>query len=250
MAGGIAWLPCLVSLDGSVEEQFLRRLTHCVQRFARPCAIGEVACLGSSLCTWRTCVLPRHHQPQQRRQPRHNCIMRCRRAERRGRSSEQQEHETLHVTPACGPLEPGRVIVSHHAWLIGRATRIGPSSASGCSDRPRTPVGPEARGCRTQRDRMLEPCHHDEMLRFVDDDDGYLEWLIAHPDGWVLNVERNPCSKYLVRHRASCRTISGNPAHGTHWTHDYMKVCGQRKELAQFARSEIGGTAHRCALCS
>jgi hypothetical protein len=87
------------------------------------------------------------------------------------------------------------------------------------------------------------------MQRFVDDDDGYLEWLAAHPDGFVINVERSPQTAYIVLHRASCRTISGDPARGAQWTHDYIKVCGGRNELEEFARRDVGGPAQPCELC-
>jgi hypothetical protein len=87
------------------------------------------------------------------------------------------------------------------------------------------------------------------MRRFVDDDDGYLEWVVAHPDGFVINVERSPRTAYTVLHRASCRTISGDPARGAQWTHDYIKVCGDRTELEEFASRDVGGPAQPCGLC-
>jgi hypothetical protein len=87
------------------------------------------------------------------------------------------------------------------------------------------------------------------MQRFVDDDDGYLDWLVAHVDGFVINTERSPRPAYVMLHRASCRTISGDPARGLRWTHDYIKVCGDRNELEEFARRQIGGAAKPCGLC-
>jgi len=54
------------------------------------------------------------------------------------------------------------------------------------------------------------------MDRFRDDDSGYLKWLTAHPDGFVLNAARNPTPAYLVLHRASCDTINGTPTLGSH----------------------------------
>jgi hypothetical protein len=40
--------------------------------------------------------------------------------------------------------------------------------------------------------------HHDEMESFVDDDIGYLAWLAAHPDGFVMNADRETTPTYLV----------------------------------------------------
>jgi hypothetical protein len=82
---------------------------------------------------------------------------------------------------------------------------------------------------------------------FKDDDAGYREWLAGHqePHAFVLNAERNPKPTYLILHRATCHTISGEPARGTQWTHDFMKVCGTRAELEAFARS-VGGTPQVC----
>lgn len=87
------------------------------------------------------------------------------------------------------------------------------------------------------------------MERFVDDDNGYLQWLAAHPDGFVLNAERRPAPGYLVLHRATCRTVNAVPARGLRWTADYTKLCGTQTELEQFARQDIGGTANPCRIC-
>lgn len=88
------------------------------------------------------------------------------------------------------------------------------------------------------------------MFRFQDDDDGYARWLSAHQvaDAFVLNAERRPGPSYLVLHRATCYTISGDPARGQHWTHDPIKICGDRAELEVFAGS-IGGATQPCGHC-
>ena len=88
------------------------------------------------------------------------------------------------------------------------------------------------------------------MESFVDNDTGYLQWLAAHPDGFVMNAARNPTPAYLVLHRTSCHTISGIPARGSRWTTgDYIKICGRRRELEEFARRNVGGEASTCGLC-
>jgi hypothetical protein len=86
------------------------------------------------------------------------------------------------------------------------------------------------------------------MQQFVDDDRAYLDWLDHHPDGFVINTGRTPSAAYLMLHRASCGTITGTPARGTTFTGEYVKVCGQRSELEEFAR-HLGGDAQPCGLC-
>lgn len=85
---------------------------------------------------------------------------------------------------------------------------------------------------------------------FKDDDGGYRDWLAQHQgsDSFVLNAERNPRATYLILHRATCHTISGEPARGTQWTHDFIKICGTRAELEAFAGS-MGGTPQLCGHC-
>jgi len=87
------------------------------------------------------------------------------------------------------------------------------------------------------------------VVEFKDDDGGYESWVSAHPDLFVLNTARTPAPNYLMLHRATCRTISGVPARGSRWTGDYIKYCGARHELEEFARLQVGGEAHPCRLC-
>jgi hypothetical protein len=87
------------------------------------------------------------------------------------------------------------------------------------------------------------------MRRFIDDDSGYLDWLAANPQGYVINAARNPASADLVLHRARCGTIGGRPARGDRWTGDYVKYCGERAELEAFARDHLAGDPQPCGLC-
>ena len=83
---------------------------------------------------------------------------------------------------------------------------------------------------------------------FVDDEDGYLGWLGVHSTGYVLNCERDPRATYLVVHRATCGTISGEPARGRNWTAAYQKVCADSlPELEDWARPV--GSLSACGLC-
>jgi hypothetical protein len=86
------------------------------------------------------------------------------------------------------------------------------------------------------------------IVEFMNDDDGYISWLSAHPDGFVLNCGRPPTPSYLMLHRSTCGTISGTPARGQSWTSFYQKVCSDTKrELADWA-SQIG-VPQPCRLC-
>jgi hypothetical protein len=87
------------------------------------------------------------------------------------------------------------------------------------------------------------------MERFVDADDAYRQWVAGHPDGFVLNTDRSPRATYLILHRASCRMISGEPPGGKRWTYDYVKVCGDREELEEYVRRDVGGAARPCRVC-
>jgi 5-methylcytosine-specific restriction protein B len=59
---------------------------------------------------------------------------------------------------------------------------------------------------------------------FVTNDAEYLEWLKAHPQGFVLNSSNPPRSTYLVLHRAQCPTIQDMIGKA------YIKICAERIE--------------------
>jgi len=74
-------------------------------------------------------------------------------------------------------------------------------------------------------------------------DDTYLAWLAAHPDGYVINTE--PSGRGDMRlHRAGCRTIQYRPPFvGT----SYIKICCTRVDEAdQWAMQRRGTPASRC----
>jgi hypothetical protein len=87
------------------------------------------------------------------------------------------------------------------------------------------------------------------VLKFVDDDDGYLRWLTTNTDGFIVNADRNPTPAYLRLHRATCRMIQGRPANGARWTATSIKVCGSKSELASWARDDVGGDLWPCLRC-
>ncbi len=92
------------------------------------------------------------------------------------------------------------------------------------------------------------------MIEFLDDDEGYLSWIAANPDGLVLNVRRMTDPNYVVLHRASCGSISTDKREpGAYTTRGYRKVCAASVvELQLAAKREgrgDGSFSKRCGLC-
>jgi hypothetical protein len=89
-----------------------------------------------------------------------------------------------------------------------------------------------------------------DVVRFVDDEDGYVRWLREHPNGYVLNCDREPSDRYLVLHETDCRTISGEPSRGTTWTTAYAKVCASTQiDLVLWCQEITGSRPDRCGTC-
>jgi len=90
---------------------------------------------------------------------------------------------------------------------------------------------------------------------FSDDDTGYREWLISHPDGYVVNARKAEGPAYLVLHRARCVTISRASAPPGNWTHrGYKKVCATdlnalRAYVQAQGRSD-GSFSNECGFCT
>lgn len=85
---------------------------------------------------------------------------------------------------------------------------------------------------------------------FRDDDRGYLAWTTAHPDGYVINIQRslNPADARL--HRADCYTINGHPARGQTWTGPYIKVCSTSvRDVREWAREHVRAGILGCGVC-
>lgn len=88
------------------------------------------------------------------------------------------------------------------------------------------------------------------MRRFSRDDVGYIDWLAAHPDGYVLNTYAHVTSSYLILHRASCRTVNRPLAPGRSWTFAYGKACSDnRAEIEAWALRETGKQVSPCGHC-
>jgi Family of unknown function (DUF6308) len=88
------------------------------------------------------------------------------------------------------------------------------------------------------------------MHRFAKDDVGYIAWLAAHHNGFVLNTYAHVTSAYLILHRAACRTINRALAPGRSWTYQYGKTCSDdRQEIETWAMHETGKSVKACSLC-
>ncbi len=88
------------------------------------------------------------------------------------------------------------------------------------------------------------------VIKFVDNDPGYLQWLQANPRGYVLNTYRQPSPNYLIIHRANKGCVSKLQSGAQHFTKDYIKVCSlDLTELNDWARQNVGGHAKTCGNC-
>lgn len=91
------------------------------------------------------------------------------------------------------------------------------------------------------------------MREIINDDDGYAVWLKDHPNGFVLNVRRNPGPGYTVLHRAHCQTIAKPRDDGAYTARSYGKVVAQGvDELRGYTRSlgqTDGSFSNVCSKC-
>lgn len=85
------------------------------------------------------------------------------------------------------------------------------------------------------------------LVAFVDDDPGYLAWIAANPDGFVLNARRRPTLAEPTLHRATCRWVSEGERP---WTADHAKICAPNASAIEaWAASVIFGDLDRCHHC-
>ena len=83
------------------------------------------------------------------------------------------------------------------------------------------------------------------IAEFRDSDAGYLAWLAAHGDGYVINIGRSGRG-YARLHRAACGTITSRPP----FTGPYIKICSTAlTELDQWALQRGGIVPERCGTC-
>jgi len=84
----------------------------------------------------------------------------------------------------------------------------------------------------------------------------YQKWIRENKDGFVLNVQRNISSQYMVLHKANCRKIyeyNRMSRPGGFTERQYIKVCGKDlEELHGWAarNGSLGGRFSKaCSFC-
>jgi organic hydroperoxide reductase OsmC/OhrA len=154
---------------------------------------------------------------------------------------EQPAPSSVSVSPpegnGNGSLGPG-----HAGESSGGARRRASDGASPAPVASRSP----SRGGAVQSNRRPEISLH----RFVDDDEGYLNWVASNADGYVLNTARASRRDYLVLHRADCAKMSGEPPNGGNWTSAMVKICSMNPvDIDGWCRRVVGGLPSRCTDC-
>ncbi len=67
-----------------------------------------------------------------------------------------------------------------------------------------------------------------EVLRFDHDEDGYFQWMVDHPTGYVLNTKRDENATSAMLHRSGCahiRVIRNQDAAGAFTHRGGIKFC-------------------------
>ena len=93
-----------------------------------------------------------------------------------------------------------------------------------------------------------------KAIVFENNENGYLQWIAANPEGYVLNSYRRISPKYMVLHRATCRTINEylkNMAENAFTGGQYMKICSSNHaDLSAWVNASGGnGFTKLCAKC-
>ena len=81
-----------------------------------------------------------------------------------------------------------------------------------------------------------------EVTEFVNDDQGYLEWINQNPSGYVLNTTQYKAPTYMILHRAACRHISERKRSappGAFTERAFVKICA-----ADVARLRVWASNH------
>jgi hypothetical protein len=85
---------------------------------------------------------------------------------------------------------------------------------------------------------------------FRDDDQGYLEWLARHNDGYVVNINRSFSATDARLHQADCSELTRDPGEGKARTGSYIKICStSASELDQWAAQRVPEAIRRCGTC-
>jgi len=90
------------------------------------------------------------------------------------------------------------------------------------------------------------------MFLFLDEDQAYLNWVLHHRTGFVLDCLRHPTKARLVIHRATCPEIKRSESKRTHWTTGkHAKGCSlDIEQLKAWAKDQTGHEPTYCSQCS
>jgi hypothetical protein len=91
----------------------------------------------------------------------------------------------------------------------------------------------------------------DHIYRFIDDNEGYLDWIEKNRSGYVVNCYKNPSPKCLILHKSTCNTIRNATRGPGNWTNNqYIKVCSlDKQKLVEWAKLTANGELHSCQRC-
>ena len=94
-----------------------------------------------------------------------------------------------------------------------------------------------------------------QIVEFSHDEAGYVAWLDAHPDGFVVNLRQGASAGYAVLHRSSCSFIStSRRSPGGFTERGYRKLCAAtvadlRAALRARGRKD-GEFSKSCSFCN
>ena len=86
------------------------------------------------------------------------------------------------------------------------------------------------------------------MIIIENDDDAYLAWLDANPDGFVINAENPPRAATIRLHRVRCTHISTS-ARSNWTTGSYFKICSNLVYELEDWSNRVVGTLTACSFC-
>ncbi|MES2632264.1 MAG: hypothetical protein V4669_04790 [Pseudomonadota bacterium] len=86
--------------------------------------------------------------------------------------------------------------------------------------------------------------------RFENRESEYLEWVHAHPEGYVANLDvPTTRPEYPMVHLASHKAVS-SASRDNYTTGKYIKVCSlDLPELEQWSQATFGRKLARCSVC-
>jgi hypothetical protein len=94
-------------------------------------------------------------------------------------------------------------------------------------------------------------------ILFEGNDEEYLAWIFANPNGYVLNARKNLKPNYMILHTALCKkvtTYNEMALQGGFTERDFIKVCAKSKgELSSWVRKHgraDGSFSKECSLCN